>query len=101
MSAMLDAVHSPALPAEITELLSRAGAGWGVSTGYMESLRDDWDAMLPAAAAVSTAAVELSALSGPELAPLAIAVAQPGSLDAFDRVTVHAPSKGWAGGPRE
>ena len=42
----------------------------GASTGYMEDLRGSWDALVEEACAVSSFAVELAALSEPELGPL-------------------------------
>lgn len=88
-------------PTFLTDLLSINPCGWGVSTGYMDELRDDWDRMLPAAADVSTYAIELSALSGPELAPLARALRDPSIIAPFGHVSVHAPSKGWCGTAEE
>jgi hypothetical protein len=68
----------------------------GCSTGFMPDLRNDWDALVDRAAAVSSMAVELSALSASEL---------PGLLDYLESaprlpflfVSVHAPSKGLSG----
>ncbi len=39
----------------------------GASTGYMESLRGKWPALVAEAASVSSVAAELSAISEPEL----------------------------------
>jgi hypothetical protein len=84
-------------PHYMESLLAENSVGWGASTGYMEADRDDWPALLRNAASVSTVAVELSALSGPELDPLAAALASTDALDDFAFVSVHAPSKRWPG----
>jgi Xylose isomerase-like TIM barrel len=81
----------PALLSTESPLLGRH-AIVGCSTGYMESERGDWPRLVAQAAAVSSLAVELSAVSEPEL---------PGLLDyllsapqlPFRYVSVHAPSK--------
>jgi Xylose isomerase-like TIM barrel len=64
----------------------------GCSTGYMTALRDDWPALVAAAARTSGLAVELSALSENEL-PGLIAYLRDASLP-FRFVSVHGPSKG-------
>jgi hypothetical protein len=64
----------------------------GASTGYMSARRGDWDALARAAADESLSAVELSALSEPEL---------PGLIDWLDAepslpfrwMAAHAPTK--------
>jgi hypothetical protein len=64
----------------------------GCSTGYMDELREDWDALVEEAAATSGFAVELSALSEEELPGL---IAYLGGAPAlpFRFVSVHGPSK--------
>ena len=64
----------------------------GASTGYMEELRGNWDALVEEACAVSSFVVELAALSEPELGPLADYLAGMPSLP-FRYLSVHAPSK--------
>jgi hypothetical protein len=81
----------PALLTTHSPLLGRH-ALIGCSTGYMEDDREDWPRLVAQAAAVSSLAVELSAISEPEL---------PGLLDylrdapqlPFLYLSVHAPSK--------
>lgn len=64
----------------------------GVSTGYMEDLRNDWPAQIAEAAAVSVFAVELSALSEKQLKPLHEFLASEPSLP-FRYLSIHGPSK--------
>jgi hypothetical protein len=64
----------------------------GVSTGYMEELRADWPAQVAEAAAVTTFAVELSALSEQWLKPLQAFLASRPSMP-FRYVSVHGPAK--------
>lgn len=65
----------------------------GASTGYMEKLRGDWPAQVAEAWAVSSFAVELSALSEPELEALTNYLARRPSLP-FRYLSIHGPSKG-------
>lgn len=64
----------------------------GASTGYMEGLRDDWDAQVEEASRVSVFAVELSALSEKQLFPLMRWLASNPSLP-FRYLSIHGPSK--------
>lgn len=64
----------------------------GASTGYMEDLRGSWESLVEEACGVSSFAVELAALSEPELGPLADYLATMPSLP-FRYLSVHAPSK--------
>jgi hypothetical protein len=64
----------------------------GCSTGYMHSQRGDWPGLVRSAAAESTFAVELAALSEPELPGLVRYLESEPSLP-FLFVSVHAPSK--------
>src|ERR1700712_403906 len=66
----------------------------GCSTGYMHPLRGDWPALVreAAAAAGSSFAGELGALSEPELPGLVRYLSEGPSLP-FLFVSVHAPSK--------
>ncbi|MFT3863482.1 MAG: TIM barrel protein [Solirubrobacterales bacterium] len=64
----------------------------GASTGYMAELRGNWDALVEEACRVSSFAVELAALSEPELGPLAEYLATMPALP-FRYLSVHAPSK--------
>lgn len=64
----------------------------GVSTGYMDDARMDWRELIERAHAVSAGAIEISALSGPELPSLMrwAAHVEPPS---FRYVAVHGPTK--------
>ncbi len=64
----------------------------GASTGYMEELREDWDAQVAEASRVSVFAVELSALSEKQLIPLKDFLASNPSLT-FRYLSIHGPSK--------
>jgi Xylose isomerase-like TIM barrel len=64
----------------------------GASTGYMADLRGDWEPLVEEACQVSSFAVELAALSEPELEPLIEYLADMPSLP-FRYLSVHAPSK--------
>ena len=64
----------------------------GCSTGYMEQDRGDWTRLVQAAAAVSSLAVELSAISEPELDGLLSYLRAAPRLP-FRYVSVHGPSK--------
>jgi len=64
----------------------------GCSTGYMDELREDWDALVEAAAQTSGFAIELSALSEDELEGL-VAYLQDAPPLPFRFVSVHGPSK--------
>ncbi|HMJ36529.1 MAG TPA: TIM barrel protein [Baekduia sp.] len=65
----------------------------GASTGYMTADHGDWPALLERAVATSTLAVELSALSEPELPDL-VELLQDNTVLPFLFVSVHAPTKG-------
>lgn len=71
----------------------------GCSTGFMADLRNDWDRLVDRAAAVSSMAVELSAVSASELPGLLEYLAAAPRLP-FLFVSVHAPSKGLSGDER-
>jgi hypothetical protein len=64
----------------------------GCSTGYMDELRDDWAALVEAAARTSGFAIELSALSEDELEGLVEHLRAAPPLP-FRFVSVHGPSK--------
>jgi hypothetical protein len=64
----------------------------GASTGYMAELRGNWDSAVEEACQVSSFAVELAALSEPELAPLIDYLERISSLP-FLYLSVHAPTK--------
>jgi sugar phosphate isomerase/epimerase len=64
----------------------------GCSTGFVEDLRGQWPELVDVAAAISSVAVELSALSAPEL-PALLAYLDEAPRLPFDYVSVHAPSK--------
>ena len=64
----------------------------GCSTGYMDELREDWDALVTAAAQTSGFAIELSALCEDELDGL-IAYLRSVRRLPFRFVSVHGPSK--------
>jgi hypothetical protein len=65
----------------------------GASTGYMVAEHGDWPALLDRAVATSTLAVELSALSEPEL-PALVELLEDNNVLPFLFVSVHAPAKG-------
>jgi hypothetical protein len=81
----------PALLSDGSPLL-RTHMTVGASTGYMESLRGSWPALVAEAASVSSVAAELSAISEPELPDLLEFLASAPRLP-FRYVSVHAPSK--------
>src|SRR3954462_9328549 len=64
----------------------------GASTGYMHEHRGDWPGLVRQAAAQSSFAVELAALSEPEL-PGLVRYLESGPSLPFLFVSVHAPSK--------
>jgi hypothetical protein len=64
----------------------------GASTGYMSELRDDWDAQVAAARAISPSVVELSALSEKQLAGLRRFLGARPRLP-FRYLSVHGPAK--------
>jgi Xylose isomerase-like TIM barrel len=64
----------------------------GVSTGYMEEVRSDWPAQVAEATMMSAFAVELSALSEKQLAPLHEFLSSGPSLP-FRYLSIHGPSK--------
>jgi hypothetical protein len=67
----------------------------------MEDVRGDWPALISRAMTASRRAVELSALSSPELEPLlSFLESRPGQLP-FIYVSVHGPTKGWVDGEEE
>lgn len=71
----------------------RGHRGVGASTGFMRDHYGDWPRLVREAAAISTAAAELSALSEHELAPLVEFLGEGRALP-FRYLSVHAPSKG-------
>jgi hypothetical protein len=82
----------PALPTLKSPLLARH-LTLGCSTGFMDEFRNDWPELVERSAAISSMAIELSAVSASELPGLL------GYLDHAPRlpflfVSVHAPSKG-------
>lgn len=68
----------------------------GASTGYMDDLRGDWAAQVRAASEISPFAVELSALSEPELPSLSWFLREGPNLP-FRYISLHGPSKSLAG----
>jgi hypothetical protein len=64
----------------------------GASTGFMVEDRGDWPKLMREAAELSTVAVELAALSGPELPPLVDYLLGNPSLP-FVFISAHAPTK--------
>jgi sugar phosphate isomerase/epimerase len=97
VSATLDIIASLSA---IEELLASNAGHVGASTGYMTGARGDWPRLLAAAEALSHDVVELSALSADELPGLRAFLAD-GEALGFAHVSVHGPSKGWAGTPGE
>jgi hypothetical protein len=95
MSSLLAAQHSDlGHPIASHHLL-------GASTGYMTDDRGQWPALVNRARATSGRAVELSALSSPELEPLLCFLKQLRSQLPFIYVSVHGPTKGWTAGEAE
>lgn len=90
MASALSTLASPLLARHLT---------LGCSTGFMAELRNEWHLLVERAAAVSSMAIELSAVSASEL---------PGLLEYLDGaprlpflfVSVHAPSKDLNGDER-
>jgi sugar phosphate isomerase/epimerase len=68
----------------------------GASTGYMGDLRGDWTSQIGLALEVSPFAVELSALSEPELPSLSEFLSSGRSLP-FRYISIHGPSKALQG----
>src|SRR5947209_454766 len=64
----------------------------GISTGYLSDLRSHWHEQIDEARRVSPFAVEVSALSEPELASLLDFFSE-GPLLPFRYLSVHGPSK--------
>lgn len=81
----------PALLSARSPLLVRHGL-IGCSTGYMEDDRGNWPVLVEQAVAISSLAVELSAISEPELPDLLSYLKQAPQLP-FRYVSVHGPSK--------
>ena len=79
------------LPALASPLLSRH-LSLGCSTGFMADHREDWERLVGGAAAISSMAAELSALSSHEL-PGLLAYLRSAPRLPFQFVSVHAPSK--------
>ena len=77
----LESIESPA-----------TGALVGVSTGYMSDARMDWARLLDRAGSVSQGAVEISALSGPEL-PSLMRWSNQVDPPPFEYISVHSPTK--------
>lgn len=84
----------PVTPAETTlrRLEIRHHTAVGCSTGFVQQDPDDWTKLVERMAEISTAAVELSALSEPEL-PALVSFLLRHATQPFDFVSVHAPSK--------
>jgi hypothetical protein len=82
---------APELPALASPLFSRH-VSLGCSTGFMTEYRDDWECLVEEAAAVSSMAIELSALSAQEL-PGLLAYLRSAPRLPFLFISVHAPSK--------
>ncbi len=83
---------SPSSLLAAPSVLLTSHATVGCSTGYMSGLRNDWPALVAAAAQTSGFAVELSALSEDEL-PGLLAYLRNASGLPFRFVSVHGPSK--------
>jgi hypothetical protein len=90
---------TPELPALDSPLLSRH-LSLGCSTGFMAEFRNDWERLVAEAAAVSSMAVELSAISNSELPGLLAYLCSAPRLP-FLFISVHAPSKDRNGDERE
>lgn len=68
----------------------------GASTGYMDDLRGDWAAQVRVASGISPFAIELSALSEPELPSLSRFLREGPNLP-FRYISLHGPSKSLTG----
>jgi len=64
----------------------------GMSTGVFADARKDWPGLVERASAISPYAIELSALSGPEL-PGLLAYLRSAPALPFRYLSVHAPTK--------
>jgi hypothetical protein len=73
----------------------------GASTGYMDDARGDWPELIARAMRTSRRAIELSALSSPELGPLLDFLGSRRGDLPFIYVSVHGPTKGWVAGEAE
>lgn len=98
---MLATIEAIPTVSEIEELLGTNGGLVGASTGYMVGARGDWPRLIAAAETCSLDVVELSALSAHELPSLIAFLAEEAQELPFAHVSVHGPSKGWAGTPVE
>ncbi len=81
-------------PARVTRSLARHHP-LGASTGIFDEDRGDWPTLVRRACEISSFAVELSALAGPELISLSSYLAHAPRLP-FRYVSVHAPAKALA-----
>ncbi len=74
--------------------------GFGIATGAYVEERDDWRAALARAQGEGWCTLELTALRGERLGALvALLTENPGALDGFERVSIHAPARDFANDP--
>ena len=74
--------------------------GFGIATGAYLAERDDWSAALARARREGWRRVELTAIRRERLDALVLALAQdPGLVDGFEHVSVHAPARDFVDDP--
>jgi sugar phosphate isomerase/epimerase len=74
--------------------------GFGIATGAYLAERDDWPAALARARREGWRRVELTAIRRERLDALVLALAQdPGLVDGFEHVSVHAPARDFVDDP--
>ena len=74
--------------------------GFGIATGAYLAERDDWSAALTRARSEGWRRVELTAIRRERLDALVLALAQdPGLVDGFEHVSVHAPARDFVDDP--
>ena len=75
-------------------------ARFGIATGAYVDERDDWPAALARARQEGFATIELTAIRNERLDALTTLLADdPGALDRFERVSVHAPARDFVDDP--
>lgn len=75
-------------------LASAVADGFGIATGAYVAERDDWRASLARARREGWRTLELTAIDAERLESLTrLLLDGPGSLDGFERVSVHAPAR--------
>lgn len=76
-------------------------ARFGIATGAYVDERDDWPSALARARQEGFATIELTAIRNERLDALTTLLADdPGALDGFERVSVHAPARDFVDDPK-